>query len=342
MSGIDGFAVEAALAKFDLVARAAKDCPTLKRLPNGDWKGRCPFGGCKAFHVVPSKRMFYCFSCGEGGDAIAYIRRLTGASFSEAMAEINCSEWKTTAGPLADRWIEKQADQARRDEQTRAQKIAAGRKVWAGAGPIAGTLGEAYLLGRGLAAPFPPTLRFNPELRVRLETADGRTKSATMPAMIAAVQGARGQVQTVHRTYLDQAGGKADLIGGAKRLHGPARGAAVRLTPMRSELWLTEGIETGLAIAESVRAAGMDQVAVWAAISTVGLVNLEFAAGATPSRILICADHDASGAGETYATRAVARFQSMGLSAAWRMPKTLGVDWLDQALGNQDGKGGNL
>lgn len=329
MSAIDGFAVERALASFDLVARVAHDVPHMARQPNGEWKGRCPFGGCKAFYVVPRKRMFHCFACGESGDAITYIRRVSGKSFAEAMAEMNCSDWHTTAGPLADRWREKQREQAELDERARAKKIEASRKLWASAEPLAGSLAEKYLISRGLSAPFPPTLAFAPALKARIDQPDGRVKSATMPAMLAAVQDARGRVQTVHRTYLDPAGGKADLLGGAKRLHGPARGGAVRLTAMRSELWIAEGIETGLALAEALRDEGIDQIAVWAAISTVGLVNLEFSRQALPARILVCADHDASGAGETYARRAVARFHEMGISAGWKMPPSEGDDWLD-------------
>ncbi len=47
-----------------------------------DWYGLCPFHGGRGFHIHGER--FHCFSCGEKGDAIHFIRKLHGLSFREA------------------------------------------------------------------------------------------------------------------------------------------------------------------------------------------------------------------------------------------------------------------
>jgi len=49
--------------------------------------GRCPFHEERtpSFHVDTVRGVFYCFGCGAGGDALTFYRRLTGASFREAL-----------------------------------------------------------------------------------------------------------------------------------------------------------------------------------------------------------------------------------------------------------------
>ncbi len=50
----------------------------------------CPFHEEKtpSFTVSPSKQFFHCFGCGEHGDAIAFISRSAGLSFSEAVEKL--------------------------------------------------------------------------------------------------------------------------------------------------------------------------------------------------------------------------------------------------------------
>jgi hypothetical protein len=43
------------------------------------------------------------------------------------------------------------------------KRAAQAKRVWQEAQPIAGTLAETYLRGRGITAPLPATLRFHPE-----------------------------------------------------------------------------------------------------------------------------------------------------------------------------------
>jgi DNA primase len=53
--------------------------------------GRCPFhvdGGRPNLYVYPDRGGFYCYRCGTGGDAIAFLMRLNGISFTEACERI--------------------------------------------------------------------------------------------------------------------------------------------------------------------------------------------------------------------------------------------------------------
>jgi len=49
--------------------------------------GLCPFHQEKtpSFTVSPEKQIFYCFGCGEGGNAVTFIMKQNGLSFPEAI-----------------------------------------------------------------------------------------------------------------------------------------------------------------------------------------------------------------------------------------------------------------
>jgi len=51
------------------------------------WQGLCPFHGEKSpsFDVRPDRNTFKCFGCGEQGDAIAFIMKLDGLAFPDAV-----------------------------------------------------------------------------------------------------------------------------------------------------------------------------------------------------------------------------------------------------------------
>ena len=51
------------------------------------FKGLCPFHREKtpSFHVNPQRQIYKCFGCGEGGDAIAFLMKLQGMEFPEAI-----------------------------------------------------------------------------------------------------------------------------------------------------------------------------------------------------------------------------------------------------------------
>jgi DNA primase len=62
----------------------------LRPAGGGSLKGLCPFHDERSpsFHVTPEKKMFYCFGCGEGGDAIAFLQKAEGFTFVDAVRKI--------------------------------------------------------------------------------------------------------------------------------------------------------------------------------------------------------------------------------------------------------------
>jgi len=78
-------------ARVDLAELVGRTV-TLRR--NGrSFVGLCPFHQEKSpsFNVIPHKGIFHCFGCGEGGDAIAWLRKTRGLSFPEAVRELGAS-----------------------------------------------------------------------------------------------------------------------------------------------------------------------------------------------------------------------------------------------------------
>ena len=67
---------------YDIV----KEFVTLKKA-GANYKGLCPFHDEKtpSFIVSPSKQLFKCFSCGEGGDAVGFIMKHEQMTYPEAL-----------------------------------------------------------------------------------------------------------------------------------------------------------------------------------------------------------------------------------------------------------------
>ena len=74
-------------AQIDEVVR---ETVTLKPAGGGSFKGLCPFHDERSpsFHVTPSKGLYHCFSCGEGGDVITYVRKIDALTFTEAVERL--------------------------------------------------------------------------------------------------------------------------------------------------------------------------------------------------------------------------------------------------------------
>ena len=198
----------------------------------------------------------------------------------------------------------------RKNAQRKAEQA---KRLWQEAQPIAGTLAETYLRGRGITDPLPLTLRFHPEAW------HGPT-ARRYPAMVAAVQGAA--LPAVHRTYLRADGmGKASLDGGDKLMLGGTQGGAVRLSDGPERLVVAEGIETGLSLSCGLLGG---PATVWAALSTSGIRGLHLPPQA--GRLTIAPDGDAPGreAANALAERANALGWQVSL-----LPAPDGRDWND-------------
>lgn len=157
------------------------------------------------------------------------------------------------------------------------------RRLFAASQPVHGTLAEAYLQSRGLILPPDVTsLRFHPRCYYR--TPSGYQ---TWPALITAVTDANGSITGVHRTWLDPAGGKAQ-VDCPRRAMGCLLGNGVRFGTARDVLTATEGIETALALKTI-----MPDMPVIAALSAAHLAAL-----IPPSslrRLYVARDNDEAG-----------------------------------------------
>ncbi|MEU3183175.1 DNA primase [Streptomyces sp. NPDC006923] len=62
----------------------------LRSAGGGNLKGLCPFHDEKSpsFQVSPSKGLFHCFGCQEGGDTIAFVMKIDHLSFSETIERL--------------------------------------------------------------------------------------------------------------------------------------------------------------------------------------------------------------------------------------------------------------
>jgi hypothetical protein len=150
--------------------------------------------------------------------------------------------------------IAQRAAEQRKNDAKRAQQA---RRLWTTCKPLTGTKGEAYLRGRGIICPLPPSLGW------AVDAFHGPS-ARYLSAMV-------GDVSTggVHRTYFEKSG--ARIGGNAKMMQGPCAGGAVALSEAQGPLVVCEGIETGLSLLSGLLAS---PATVWAALSTSGMKSL--------------------------------------------------------------------
>lgn len=114
-----------------------------------EMKASCPFHAERtpSFYVNPSTGAYYCFGCDARGDAVTFVQKIRGLSFSDALEHI--------AGELGEAPSAAPA--------ARAHKLAPERNVGAPWARLAlhDDAGESYLAGRGLFFRDPEVLRFN-------------------------------------------------------------------------------------------------------------------------------------------------------------------------------------
>ncbi len=74
--------------KLDVLDVVSKD--VILKKSGGNYWGLCPFHKEKtpSFSVNPSKGIYKCFGCGEGGDALSYLMKTRGITFKELVNEL--------------------------------------------------------------------------------------------------------------------------------------------------------------------------------------------------------------------------------------------------------------
>jgi putative DNA primase/helicase len=309
-----------------------KDCP-------------CPFcGGTDRFVFTDFKKegRWFCRGCtSSGGDGFDLVQRYLkiGGYFAQTAKRVDQAlERLSLAGPkgisvgVLHRVV---AEGSEGTQGNRAESSMPGRlsPLWSRTIPIEATSPVAtYLARRSIIFPtgvFPDELRAVPCAR-HYHPETGETHH---PAMVGHVLAPDGLSSTVHMTFLDQDGNKADVSNqkqfASKKASGPVPpGGAVRLAPVRDGLiGIAEGIETALS------AAILFDVPVWATLNVSGIRKFE--PPADVKRLSIFADHDENRVGQAAAFETAHRLTKQGLDVEVHRPDHVGTDFNDVLIGRQ-------
>jgi len=223
---------------------------------------------------------------GEHGDLLDIIRETCGfVDFADIAQEAR----RFLSLPLPER----PNDIASRSNPAPTGSPKAARRLFAMSQPIAGTLAEAYLRNRGLAAlSNTASLRFHPRCYYR---PDQYSETETWPALIASVTDLDGAITGAHRTWLDPIGFSDANLGKApidtpRRAMGNLLSHAVRFGTARDVMAAGEGIETILSLKMA-----LPDLPMVAALSAAHLAAIRF----PPSlrRLYIARDNDPAGDG---------------------------------------------
>lgn len=200
-------------------------------------------------------------------------------------------------------------------------KIAAlAENLWHKASPLTGfDPVSVYLAKRGIKlAPLPHELRY---LADALYVHDDKSRTRH-PAMLARFAAPDATRWTVHRTFLDEKGNKADLPKRKMFVPGPCpQGGAIRLAHSAETMGIAEGVETALS------AMLLNDVPVWAAADAGKMTRWQPPPAA--KNIIIFADEDSSYTGQRAAVDLAHRLVSEGYHVDVRYPGSMDTDWND-------------
>ena len=170
---------------------------------------------------------------------------------------------------------------------------------------------------RGIEPPYPPSLRFHPNLRYHDQDGPG---ALFLPALIAAIQWPDRRIGAIQRTYLDPRGDRKAQVSDPRKTLGPFNGGALRLGPAGPELGIAEGCETG------VSAMRLHEVPVWCACGArLSAIDLP------PEVTTVHVFADNGLPGKDAAERAADRYTHEGRRVEIRYPPPAFGDWNDVA-----------
>lgn len=278
--------------------------------------GPCPgCGGTDRFSLNLKKNIFWCRKSAEGGDAIALARHVQGAEFLAAVEiltgrpppgrTISDEERQARARRVAELEARRKAEAERlatEENEFRSKEIERARKIWKAAGPIAGSMAEAYLRHRGIAPPQGAKLRAASEVPYWHHIGGEWKAIYAGPAMVAAIQGRDDRFIGCHITWIDPKlatrSGKAQIIHpetgeilDAKKVRGSQKGGHIMLggSTTATRFVVGEGIETVLSVQAAEISVGRAAGALY--WSSVNLHNLGGkAAGSVPHPTLTLTD----------------------------------------------------
>ena len=287
-------------------------------LPNGHCDGpewRCGSiqgepGNSLGVHLTGAKAGVWCdFEDGTKGDPLDLIQACLGidkgGAVTWAKGWLGIDE-NDSAPSLQPRPRPQINEAPRQDNPNQAHALS----IWHASVPAENTPGKHYLLGRGYTGPIPPTIKFHAAL---LHPDIGQH----LPALVAAVANVERKIIGITRIYLTLTGRKAPL-NRPKLALGALRGGAVRLAPTTDRVWLTEGVEDGLACMQ------MLGEPTWAMLGTAGFKTVEL-----PDHIRqVILAPDGDDAGQAVIEEAARRLMARGHEVrAAKLPD--GKDWCD-------------
>jgi putative DNA primase/helicase len=193
---------------------------------------------------------------------------------------------------------------------------------WDAAVPIAGTLAESYLRGRGIDVDFSAlhTLKFL--ARAPYYAAGQKKPKAYYPCMVGGVGDLDGHIVGVHRTYLAIDGKEKAPEEEPKKMLGQMLPWGVRLSARNGLIRVGEGIESILSVATDK--GGLKEAQYAAATSAICLAKWQ---GPEHERLEIYGDNDEAG---HKAANELSLSEKLAGKQVWIfMPKAAGQDFND-------------
>jgi DNA primase len=337
--------VEEVVAAADMVEIVSGR--TQLRRSGAQWTGRCPFHDDQnpSFSVNAVEKLYHCFTCGEGGDLIKFVRETEGLEFASAV------EW------LADRYGVQleyeetapgfEARRSRRDRLYALLEAAAKfyeRHLWESQ---AGEPVRAYLAERGLTEEICRRFRLGLSPGGDRLAAKARAKGYSQEELVAAgLVNRRGNDYFAGRLVFPLADARGRVLGfGARRLSEDDPIKAKYVNSPEGELFRKSSIVYGLdraraTIAKETRAVvvegytdvmALHQRGLDSAVASMGTalteLQLRELRRLTP-RIYLCFDADAAGAEATLRGMELAYRQ---FEEVWVVPLPPGSDPADAA-----------
>jgi DNA primase len=340
MALIKRTSVEEVVAAADMVEIVSGR--TQLRRSGAQWTGRCPFHDDQnpSFSVNAVEKLYHCFTCGEGGDLIKFVRETEGLEFASAV------EW------LADRYGVQleyeetapgfEARRSRRDRLYALHEAAAKfyeRHLWES---HAGEPVRAYLAERGLTEEICRRFRLGLSPGGDRLAAKARAKGYSQEELVAAgLVNRRGNDYFAGRLVFPLADARGRVLGfGARRLSEDDPIKAKYVNSPEGELFRKSSIVYGLdraraTIAKESRAVvvegytdvmALHQRGLDSAVASMGTalteLQLRELRRLTP-RIYLCFDADAAGAEATLRGMELAYRQ---FEEVWVVPLPPGSD----------------
>lgn len=279
-----------------------------------------------------------CATCGPYSDGFGLFEYLNGWDRKTAVREI--ANFLRDRGYRPQKYEKAEAPKPppKRVLEVNDSNAAKLERVWSGALPLEGTVAETYLRNRGITGDLPNTgdVGFHP----RLHYWDGNKGRSLghFPAIVSVLRSSQsGHPLSIHRTYLNERGGKANVPDPKKLMSCSVEGAisevgaSIRMYGITGdELAITEGLETGAA----VRSAHPD-LPVWSACNAAVLTN--FVPPGSIRHVYIFGDVDVSGTGQVVSTRLALRLEALGIKVTLCLPaKDLSLPDFKNAWYTQD------